>query len=628
MLIVNGALVMLVLSSSFIVTATSALIDLDELSKTFPILGSFVESLGPRWKQFIEGVLPTVVPTAWTSSLPTVLLVLSQLQGLETQSWIEMSLLSKYFFYQVWNILFILTVAKGIWQSVLDYIKQGAVALIIALGESIPRASSQQINYVMLQATAVYPAQLLLVGPLVLTWFTRHAPWSRSTPRLESDAYYPSILTSINYGVAYPVPLLVFYIGLLYAPMAPLILPFCALFFVIAFFIYKVGEGVAVAVTAGLEEGDVMMIGPEKTLVDIDIPPILLSSQYMLMYVNTPRYESGGMHAPMIIRRLLAGIFMMQLTMMSTLALKSGPVPTPETAFIEWGGYVKMIAGVSPLLLITGMVYWWMRHGYEELVRNIPLSVTASVMKELERDGEVPEANGRVPVRAGAADAGAEILGGKELGVVGAVRREDRGEASGSTTTTAVPSPSRSDLSAGLESPDLYDNPDATPASFRPTASTPLLLDLDDSGPTPHLEPPTTRVPGILDAPFGAATSEIPEGDEGDLFLRDAFGGADDDLQLHTYVHPALIGWLPVAWIPGAVQPRRLVEARAEQAMAQRELYRRIVGRQRVGVSAIEDGDSGSGRVGRPGRRPDGRFTKIRSFIDNLSNSVISLSGG
>ena len=108
------------------------------------------------------------------------------------------------------------------------------------MGSMVPKASPTLINYVMLQATAVYPAQLLLAGPLILTWLTRLAPWSRSSPRQISDAYYPSILTSINYGQSYPIPMLMFVVGVTYAPIAPLILPFTALFFSIAYFVHKV----------------------------------------------------------------------------------------------------------------------------------------------------------------------------------------------------------------------------------------------------------------------------------------------------------------------------------------------------------------------------------------------------
>ncbi|KAJ3080432.1 hypothetical protein HK102_003069, partial [Quaeritorhiza haematococci] len=154
-----------------------------------------------------------------------------------------------------------------------------------------------------------------------------------------------------------------------------------------------------------------------------------------------------------------------------------------------------------------------------------------------------------------------------------------------------------------------------------------------------HLEPPMTRVPGILDAPLESSIPVIPDMDEQEfMFVGDlnrnpssllirrrrkgksstahqtastprttrveqaassgsspngsgvesggeqgwSWATVDTDLQLHTYLHPALIGRLPIAWIPGHSQPRSLMDAREEQSRKQLELWQRIVGRQRV----------------------------------------------
>lgn len=104
----------------------------------------------------------------------------------------------------------------------------------------LPKSSPTIANYVILQGIAIYPMQLLLAGPLFLTWVTRVSSWTKITPRQSSDAYYPATLTGINYGIVYPVPLLVFVMGLTYAPIAPIILPFCTIFFAVGYFVYKV----------------------------------------------------------------------------------------------------------------------------------------------------------------------------------------------------------------------------------------------------------------------------------------------------------------------------------------------------------------------------------------------------
>lgn len=243
-------------------------------------------------------------------------LVLSQMQGLEARSWIEMSVLSKYFFYQLWNILFVL-VSSTVWQNV-----KTPRDVVEIIGDSLPVFSPTLINYTMLQAFASYPAQLLLVGPLLLTWITRMTQF-RSTPRLDSDIYYPSVLTSMNYGYSYPVPILIWVIGMIYAPIAPIVSAFCCFFFGVAYMVNK----------------------------------------YMLLYVHIPQYETGGMQTPMAVRRCLIGMLIMQATMMCVLAMKyATPIASPlslsssssaiimlvtkfkdDVAAAQWTGYVSMI---------------------------------------------------------------------------------------------------------------------------------------------------------------------------------------------------------------------------------------------------------------------------------------------
>ncbi|KAJ3399596.1 hypothetical protein HDV05_001688, partial [Chytridiales sp. JEL 0842] len=275
---------------------------------------------------------------------------------IEAESWIEMSVLSKYFFYQIFNILLFL-VGNTIWQA----INLSQIANIIdILGDTLPKTSPSMMGYIILQALAVNPAQLLVAGPLALTWLTRLAPWSRNSPRDISDAYYPSLLTSINYGVAYTVPLVVWVIGLTYAAIAPLILPFCALFFGLGYFINK----------------------------------------YLLLYVHLPKYETGGMHAPMAVRRCLAGLVVMQLTMMGVLALKyrtSEQVDVKsverERGFVEilmdppaWSAYAQTVACLLPLLGLTFLLYAWFREGYDKLVNNVPMEILGKVVRDLSKE--------------------------------------------------------------------------------------------------------------------------------------------------------------------------------------------------------------------------------------------------
>ncbi|KAI9008420.1 hypothetical protein BC832DRAFT_575403 [Gaertneriomyces semiglobifer] len=671
-LIVVSTQFMLVFFSTIIVSAISALISLDNLQETFPGLKQLLQQLSPTTTQFIQSVIPTIVTAAWTSSLPGVLILLAQLQGLEAQSWIDQSVLGKYFFYQLWNVLLVQTVASKIWQSAVDVVRHGPGEIIDALGSLVPSASPLQISYVLLQSTLVPPLQLLLLFPLLATSMTRMyaSITSSSTPRQLSNAYYPSVFFRINYGTVYPVPILIFCVGVVYGVVSPMILAFCTGFFAGVGVVYK----------------------------------------YMLLYVNIPTYETLGSHAPMAIRRCLVGIFIMQCTMMGVLALKAGtgikwsdaPAHPDMDSLdkndkpLKWSGYVQMVIGVMPLLMITSLMFWWLRQGFEKLMEYPSLDIVGKVARELNRVNvnEVGLNGNGEGVVVG------EQLTGKELGPL--TKREERerrlskrtsikairgrqrrvsisnpgtsgtgrGASYGSFDGLAQPSDGRLSVSLtdrldgdvgredlALASPtsshatspvrptsyfSQYDGTDRTDTSMALFENS---VEIEESqhllSPTPsdnesdeesqragHLEPPMTRVPGVLDAPFISATSIISTHDDARAPISDG-----DDLQLHTYLHPALIGRLPVAWIPGAGQPRRLEEAREAQKTGQMGLYRRIVGRQRIGVWELnddsnlelaEDGDEPRDIPGFPrGRRrrdSTGVARRVMSIVDGLTS--------
>jgi Cytosolic domain of 10TM putative phosphate transporter/Calcium-dependent channel, 7TM region, putative phosphate len=94
-LFVFGGMFGLVFFSFFVVSSIAGLIDLRQLAKIFPVIGEIIDQIPDAQLQFIQGVIPTVLLSSWTSLLPSVLLIMCKAQGLEAISWVEHSLLSK-----------------------------------------------------------------------------------------------------------------------------------------------------------------------------------------------------------------------------------------------------------------------------------------------------------------------------------------------------------------------------------------------------------------------------------------------------------------------------------------------------------------------------------------------------
>jgi hypothetical protein len=79
-LIVLVSLLFLVFSSTAAISTFAGLIDLKQLAVYIPGLKKILEEIPEAWIQLIQGVIPTILVAAWTSSLPAVLIVLCKMQ--------------------------------------------------------------------------------------------------------------------------------------------------------------------------------------------------------------------------------------------------------------------------------------------------------------------------------------------------------------------------------------------------------------------------------------------------------------------------------------------------------------------------------------------------------------------
>ena len=296
----------------------------------------------------------------------------------------------------------------------------------------------------------------------------------------------------------------------------------------------------------------------------------------------------------------------MQLTMMGVLALKAIGLDDHHTRLVSlakppaWSGYAQMVFGVGPLLFITLAVYWWLKQGYEKEINQVPLEVISRVIRELSR----AEGYQGSPL---AQNHDSLAFDGQELEAV--------------ETHTSKTSSLKASFEERKESSSVFsESPDSRPGSsllrpdyeaFPDSEKSPLLPStpepLEENVMEYHREPPMTRVPGVLDAPISL----------------DPLGNDENDLQNSTYLHPALIGRLPIPWLSGTAQPPVLERLRVEQARRQSLALKRFLGRQRVGVHAMEE----QLETLRTPEARHGLTGGLRNFIDGLTSwAHLSLS--
>ncbi|KAI9314996.1 hypothetical protein BX666DRAFT_1861683 [Dichotomocladium elegans] len=255
------------------VTFVQAVSNIESLSKILPFL-SALNTLPPTAVGIIQGILPAVALAILISLVPVVFRILSTLEGIPQKSMVDLSLMHKYFFFLFVDVVLVSTIAGGVFQA-LSALKDNPLSIINTLAETLPKASTFFITYVMLQAFTSGQTLLQLV-PLILSYLL---PFLGKTPR---QIYMRKrTLSNIQLGTLIPQHTVIFVLGIEYSTIAPLILPFVCMYFMLQYFAYL----------------------------------------YQFLFVYEMSYESGGLAFPRAIRHVYIGMFTWQLTMIGLFAV-------------------------------------------------------------------------------------------------------------------------------------------------------------------------------------------------------------------------------------------------------------------------------------------------------------------
>ncbi|TFK94670.1 DUF221-domain-containing protein [Polyporus arcularius HHB13444] len=321
--IVMGAMVVLQFFWFIPITGLASLLSPEEIRKTMPWLADLMdrhERLGA-----LVQTLSSVGMVTLNATLPFLLEGLTYLQAFPARSWIEYSVMKKYFLFLLINVVFIFLVASTYWQLVRDLASSPAKGLE-KLAQALNAGNARHffVSYVILQGLGLMPLQLLNLGVIIprlvyLIFITR-------TPRDFAELNAPPM---INYGVVYPQAILVFVITLLYSVIQPLILVFGAIYFGVAYVVYK----------------------------------------YKLLFVFYKPYESQGQAWPITFVRLIWGVLIFIIFMSGMFIVKK--------SFI-------LATLLAPLL--AGTLLWW--YYTDKQFRPLSKFVSLSSVHEVERGEE------------------------------------------------------------------------------------------------------------------------------------------------------------------------------------------------------------------------------------------------
>ncbi|THH11632.1 hypothetical protein EW146_g7980 [Bondarzewia mesenterica] len=232
--VVLGAMTLLLFFWVFPITGLASLLSYKEIKKTMPWLARWIDS-NDKIRAIVQNSLPSVAMITLNALLPFILEALTYAEGYRARSWIEYSLMKKYFLFLLVNVVFIFLLASTYWQLVRDLANSPAkIPEKLATALTRGRARHFFLSYVILQGLGIMPLQLLNLGVIIPRLFTRI--FITRTPRDFAELNAPPM---INYGVVYPQAILIFVITILYSVVQPLILIFGAIYFGMAYVVYK-----------------------------------------------------------------------------------------------------------------------------------------------------------------------------------------------------------------------------------------------------------------------------------------------------------------------------------------------------------------------------------------------------
>ncbi|KAF9944973.1 hypothetical protein BGZ70_004166 [Mortierella alpina] len=341
----------LVLLWSIPVLFVSTIASIEALVEKLPFL-SFMQTL-PTWLfGIIQGILPPLFLAILMAILPIVLTMMATFEGHVRSSAIQRSLMSKYFFFLVVNVLLISTLSNGALKTFGDMKEDKFSPLLIVnkLAQELPGASTFFITYALLQSLTGPVMELLQIAPLVLNYLftTLLAKSPRQIWNVQGR------LNSVNYGLLFPPQALMFSIGLVYSTIAPLILPFVAFYFIMYYRVYR----------------------------------------HQFLYVYKQPVETGGLAFPLAVKHAYTGIFITEVTVFGIFLLKGTSDAIPQLILLFL------------LIICTSFSLSNMNEAFDPLVTYLPMALFSEDL-HIGRNGVVTEGDAK--------DAGAGTIEDEEL---------------------------------------------------------------------------------------------------------------------------------------------------------------------------------------------------------------------
>ncbi|KAJ4953008.1 hypothetical protein NE237_029840 [Protea cynaroides] len=185
-------------------------------------------------KSFLQGFLPGLALKIFLYILPSVLMLMSKIEGHISISSLERKAAAKYYYFMLVNVFLGSIVAGTAFEQLHSFLHQSPTQIPRTIGVSIPMKATFFITYIMVDGWAGIAVEILRLKPLVI--YHLKNMFLVKTERDRDRAMNPG---SVGLPETLPTLQLYFLLGIVYAVITPILLPFILVFFAFAYLVYR-----------------------------------------------------------------------------------------------------------------------------------------------------------------------------------------------------------------------------------------------------------------------------------------------------------------------------------------------------------------------------------------------------
>ncbi|KAL5225429.1 hypothetical protein ABZP36_012068 [Zizania latifolia] len=285
--LISAAVFALVFFYMIPIAFVQSLANLEGIEKVAPFLRPVIEVKVVKY--FLQGFLPGLALKIFLYILPTVLLIMSKVEGYVSLSSLERRAASKYYYFMLVNVFLGSIIAGTAFEQLYAFFHQPPTQIPRTIGVAIPMKATFFMTYIMVDGWAGIANEILRVKPLVI--YHLKNMFIVKTERDREKAMDPG---SIGLAENLPSLQLYFLLGLVYAVVTPILLPFIIIFFALAFLVYR----------------------------------------HQIINVYNQEYESAAAFWPQVHSRIIASLLISHVTLFGLMSTMKAAYSTPLLVFL------------------------------------------------------------------------------------------------------------------------------------------------------------------------------------------------------------------------------------------------------------------------------------------------------